>query len=607
MAAQLTLPPDISGEGLSPNDELVFGSQFRAPLVIPKALLAELANNVTEAIRAVPRGGAEIGGLLVASSTRSGFVRVRQILPVAIEYRFGPGFRPSPDDIVAFQRAASSVQADPTKTVVGFYRNATRDPKYLRDTDHQILAALEQVHRSYARDFRFVMIVTSVSKTSLLAEVATCEAGVWQQWQPHTLHLPLLPGKPMLETSTPETKPMLESSTPETQRDSSSSAEPVTRPLRSLAGALRIAEMERLIETQPGSAPPDAPAASSTTVASPVSERPGARPARFLRLAPVPYLAMALFLVLGLSGLYYGFDARRKLVRPPAAPAPARMSRMGFAANPEGGIWKLTWNRDAVTALNPSSASLSIRDGANQQQIPLTAAELGAGMVFYTPQSGDLVFGLKVLLSGAPPEEEEVRVLQAIRPPQTPAQPSVQIVANDHRIRTVRPFMPPPQVQQQTRHDLVEPAIPPAIMAENKLPAAPEIPALVIPSVHTTVPYVRSQVSQNLSMAPPASSAEPKPSATITPSYVPPKPVRRTNARLPVGTLIGNPVDVEVKVQIDAAGKVTKAAPVKVNAINYALVNPAVHAAESWGFDPALENGRPVPSEMIVTFRFTSK
>jgi hypothetical protein len=34
--------------------------------------------------------------------------------------------------------------------------------------------------------------------------------------------------------------------------------------------------------------------------------------------------------------------------------------------------------------LNPSSASLSIRDGANQQQIPLTAAELGAAMVFYT-------------------------------------------------------------------------------------------------------------------------------------------------------------------------------------------------------------------------------
>jgi hypothetical protein len=602
-APGVTLPPDVSGTDIS-SDELVLCSQCQTPLVIHKALMAELANSVSEGVRAVPRGGAEVGGLLVASGTRSGFVRVRKIVPVPIEHRFGPGFRPSPNDLAAFQRAASLEQADPSHTVVGFYRSATRDPKYLRDTDHQILAAIQQVHPSYARDFRFLMILTSVSKSSMLTEVAACQEGAWQQWQPHTLNLPLLPDKPAPESSGGDTRP-----------DSLASAERVTRPLRSLAGALRAAEVESFNETQPGPVPlappplvpPSAPAINPAIVAMPAREKSRARPPVFL------YLGMTLVLLLGLSGVYYGFDASRKAVRPPAPPAPAsvRLSRMAFAANPEGSMWKLTWNRDAVTALNPSSASLSIRDGANQQEIPLTTAELGAGMVFYTPQSGDLVFGLKLLLPEAPPEEEKVRVLQAIRPSQTPAEPSVQIMASDHRIRTVRPFRPPPQVRQQPQLDLVEP---PVLVAENKIPAAPAIPVLAapaapIPAVRTNVPYAHSAVPQNLSIAPPASPApaEATPDSTVAASYVPPKATRKIAAKLPPDVVVGNPVVIQVKVEINAEGKVTKATPLKVNAMNYALVNPAVRAAESWDFAPALENGQPVASETIVVFQFAAK
>jgi hypothetical protein len=601
-APRVTLPPDVSGEDIS-SDELVFCSQCQTPLAIHQALIAELANSVNEGVRAVPRGGAEVGGLLVASRSRLGFVCVRKILPVPIEHRFGPGFRPSPNDTAAFQRAVSSEQADPSNTVVGFYRSATRDPKYLRDTDHQILAAIEQIHRSYARDFRFVMILTSVSKSSMLAEVTTCEEGAWRRWQPHTLNLPLLPEKPAPQSSGAAT-----------QQDSPASAEHLARPLRSLAGALRAAEVESLNATQPGSvplAPPplvpsSSPVINPATVAMPARERSRARQATLL------YAATALFLLVGLGGVYYGFEARRKTVRPLAPPAPTsvRISRLGFAANPEGGIWKLTWNREAVTALNPSSASLSIRDGANEQQIPLTTAEMGAGMVFYTPQSGDLAFGLKLSLPEALPEEEEVRVLQAIRPSQTPAEPSVQIMASDHRIRTVRPFRLPPQVRQEPKLDLIEP---PAIVAENKVPAATAIPVLAapsapIPAVRTTVPYAHSAVPQNLSIAPPPPSpVEAKPGATAAPSYVPPTAVRKIAAKLPPEVVVGNPVIVQVKVEINAAGKVTKATPFKVNAMNYALINPAVRAAESWDFAPALENGRPVASETVVIFQFASK
>jgi hypothetical protein len=112
-------------------------------------------------------------------------------------------------------------------------------------------------------------------------------------------------------------------------------------------------------------------------------------------------------------------------------------------------------------------------------------------------------------------------------------------------------------------------------------------------------------VPQNLAIAPP--TPEPTPSGTVTASYVQPKPVRQVPAKLPIGLVVRDPVEIQVKVEINAAGKVTKATPLEVKAMNYALVGPAMRAAESWAFDPALENGRPVPSQMIVMFRFVSK
>jgi periplasmic protein TonB len=147
--------------------------------------------------------------------------------------------------------------------------------------------------------------------------------------------------------------------------------------------------------------------------------------------------------------------------------------------------------------------------------------------------------------------------------------------------------------------------------AESAL-SAPVTPASPIPPVRTIVPYVQSAIPQNLSTAapaaPPATRPSPRaPASDVTPTYVLPKPVRKTTVKLPVETVLGNPLEVPIKVEIDATGKVTKATPVQVNATNYAVVQPALRAAASWEFVPAQQNGRPVPSEMVITFQFESK
>src|SRR4029077_18984035 len=79
----------------------------------------------------------------------------------------------------------------------------------------------------------------------------------------------------------------------------------------------------------------------------------------------------------------------------PTAPAKA-VPRLEFSATFESPVWRLSWNRAAMDALKPVRAVLSIQDGAVQQEVPFTASDLSSGTAFYTPQGGDLNFGLRV-------------------------------------------------------------------------------------------------------------------------------------------------------------------------------------------------------------------
>jgi hypothetical protein len=61
---------------------------------------------------------------------------------------------------------------------------------------------------------------------------------------------------------------------------------------------------------------------------------------------------------------------------------------------------------------------------------------------------------------------------------------------------------------------------------------------------------------------------------------------------------------VEVLIEIDVHGKVTKASPVGWTPANAALMISATRAATSWTFAPAELNGHAVPSQMNLIFKF---
>jgi TonB family protein len=69
---------------------------------------------------------------------------------------------------------------------------------------------------------------------------------------------------------------------------------------------------------------------------------------------------------------------------------------------------------------------------------------------------------------------------------------------------------------------------------------------------------------------------------------------------------INGTIPIDVRVRIDAEGRVTAAAPVvkQPSGLHAYLAGRAVEAARLWRFEPARENGKPVPGSETIHFVF---
>ncbi|PWU02537.1 MAG: hypothetical protein C5B51_20570 [Terriglobia bacterium] len=577
-APQLTPVKAISTPRAVEITDLVVFEDFPTSLSIPKGMLETVCSQVNEGVWALPRGGgAEVGGLLIGAPGGGGSRVVDQVIPLAIEHRYGPTFRLSPSDMQSLEQTVVSTNQNQSQTVIGFYRSRTRTDAIPRETDQEILTALERLHPAYASDFKFFLILTPISKSLMELSITAREDGAWQNWQAFQLRTQPLT---LQKLNKEDTKAL---------------------PLRQPGIALEPAPVPATVPEQPKA----------------TRGQPRARLGWFA--------ALALIVLAGVTGFNVWLTQRRPAEPSPAArPAPvsAPASRTGFAANPEGTMWKLTWNRDAVAALRPSGAVLSIRDGAGEQQVSLTDADLSTGTVFYTPKTGSLLFSLIVLIPGSTAVEEHVRVLEAARPSTPPAEPTVRIESGDHKIRTLRPFVDtsrsaaPVTAKTEGAVDVAPPpalgnsgnavaAVPlPLTMQAPAAPASPREPAPVATPAPRT-PVAATPVPLPESLPPPPASAATPPDTK--PSYIGPKALRQRPPSLPGNVPVRGSQTIQLKVEIGADGKVTRVTPMGRNAGNFQLVDAAIRAAKFWAFEPAQDHGRPVPSEMILNFQFAAK
>ncbi|MBK9169647.1 MAG: TonB family protein [Bryobacterales bacterium] len=179
------------------------------------------------------------------------------------------------------------------------------------------------------------------------------------------------------------------------------------------------------------------------------------------------------------------------------------------------------------------------------------------------------VYGTPEPVRAAEPEPEPAPAVVASAPPRplTPGRPAKP---------AVRPFTVPSAAPTSTTSPAVAPAAP-------EIRAGAELQVLPLPAASVA------------------------PAAAPPPVIVPPKPVRQVTTNLPVDVRrrIQGEVVVKVRVSVDAAGSVT-AATAETGSPEV-LREAALTAARQWQFEPARENGSPVPGHADLLFRFAGR
>src|ERR1019366_256629 len=105
-------------------------------------VLDEIRLAVTDAFFSLPRGGAEIGGILVGRHDGRR-VTIQGHRALECEHAFGPSFALSPKDYVRLAGLLFALPEDPSGLeAVGWYHSHTRSEIFLSDAD-------QAIHRQY--------------------------------------------------------------------------------------------------------------------------------------------------------------------------------------------------------------------------------------------------------------------------------------------------------------------------------------------------------------------------------------------------------------------------------------------------------------------------
>jgi TonB family protein len=328
--------------------------------------------------------------------------------------------------------------------------------------------------------------------------------------------------------------------------------------------------------------------------------------------------------VLGLAIVLAGL-LLLKTKSPPPAQASSYRSPVALSVARTGSDLTVTWNSAAPAVKDARVGMMTIQDGPQKREVPLTPAMLQDSRIVFTPANDIIHVALELFTPDGSSQREELMFLfsrsAAANPPpvvraQTPLSVTVTAPAARQPVEASRAREPERparrfELPSVPREAAANPSIPdaappvsigqrdtnltgrnPTVLAQIPLPkpAAPPEPAPVTP-----VPAER-----------PASS-QPAPPQRPPNAVVPPKPLQQVRPELPpnVRGMLSQEVQVEIKVTVDATGRVTRAEPLaSKGAIAEYLGKAAATAALVWKFEPARIDGKPAPGELILQFRF---
>lgn len=322
-------------------------------------VIDRLSAEVMRGFGAIPKRGAEVGGVLLGTieDGEEIIVRVEDFEPVACDYRRGPSYLFTADDGAAFDEACVRWQPDSSRSTyaVGYFRSHTREGMSLAPED----TALMEHH--FPSTANIALLVKPFATKVSLASFFFREKGLFQSGAP--LEFPFR-RRELTGEEAPPRRSMLE-------------RVPRRREGRNMAPPMEI-QAEEPRHTVPSAPAP--PAAYSSPSKSRV--RSG-------------WVWIPLSFVFLLLGVVLGFQAAIT-IGPKAASGGAIDFSLGLTVTKDGDNLSVKWDREALAVKSAQRGVLEIEDGGYTKPVDLDPAQLRNGSILFTNSSRTVHFRLTV-------------------------------------------------------------------------------------------------------------------------------------------------------------------------------------------------------------------
>lgn len=356
--------------------------------------MAELQAHAMLASLALPRRGAEAGGLLLGEIDpyNPRILRVTAFEEIICEHRYGPAFVLSDADRARLAEALE--RPDRPSRVVGLYRSFTgREPV--------LDAADEDLIRTFFRDPRLAFLLIEPEGAA-----AECSAAFlfWNRDD-----LPDKPPYPRFRLDPEKMRRDTEVPAPPAEDPGHGTAESPP----ALPAEIPFATAVAAATAPPAPLPPETlPPPSFAATRWRAQEDEPEEPVR--RRSPLWLVLLACILLGGGGAFVYELW---KLARAP------RWTELRLDAERTPSGLELNWDREAPAVLEASSGILVVTDGPVRQSIALPPADIRAGRFSYVPLHNDISFRLELFDGPLASSGDSLRVLSlaANRPTAPPA------------------------------------------------------------------------------------------------------------------------------------------------------------------------------------------
>ncbi len=333
-----------------------------------------LGADILRGFGAVPKRGAEVGGLLLGGIERGAETVVRvddfELLPCG--YKRGPSYLLSPEERETFERAADAMRQDTSEGLyaVGYFRSHTRDGFALTAED------IELLDRCFPSDAQVALLVKPFATKASTAGFFFREFGSFQAATP--LEFPFR-RRELLGEEAPARRPL-------SDRGAGGRGRGLARTAREDPRE-RDEHRERDQPLEDAVAPEPAESlgyAYATTLP------------RQSRLGGWMWFPLSfIFLLLGVALGYWA--ALGMFPRIPANIAPEYS--LALAAKKSSGGLTVEWNADSPAVRNAERGVLEVRDGKYAKAVDLDAAQLRGGKLAFQNESNKVSFHLTVYLN----------------------------------------------------------------------------------------------------------------------------------------------------------------------------------------------------------------